>query len=162
MDDLDYLNEAIIEAKKAARLGEVPIGAVVVNEQGEIIARGHNLCESTNDPTAHAEIIALRNAGAKKGTWRLDDCVLYVTMEPCPMCAGALINARIKKVVYGADEYRFGSAGTLLNLLQFPSFEHNVLIKGPIAQEECSALLREFFAQLRQKENRTKGAAKCL
>lgn len=154
MDDQYYLNEAIIEAEKAAAEGEVPIGAVVVDQNGTIIGRGHNLCESTHDATAHAEIIALRCAGEYKGNWRLDDCRLYVTMEPCPMCAGALINARIKQVIYGADEYRFGSAGTLLNLLQFPAFEHNVLIKGPIAQQRCSKLMQDFFAAVRQKEDR--------
>ena len=119
-----YLQEAIIEAQKAAAIGEIPIGAIVVKD-GEIISRGHNRREIDHDPTAHAEIIALREAGKYLGTWRLSDCMLYVTMEPCPMCCGALINSRIDTVIYGADEPKFGSAGSQLNLLQFPGFNQN-------------------------------------
>lgn len=150
MNDLDYMHEALNEAQKALVLDEVPIGAVVVDKMGRIIGRGHNLCESTHDATAHAEINALKDAGQKMVNWRLTDCTLYVTMEPCPMCAGALINARIKRVVYGANEYRFGSAGTLLNLLQFPAFEHNVLITGPILPEECAKIVSDFFQNKRK------------
>lgn len=147
-----FLAEAIKEAEKAAAIGEVPIGAVVVCEN-KIIGRGHNLRETTNDPTAHAEIIALREAGQRLGSWRLNNCRLYVTMEPCPMCCGALINSRIDTVIYGADEPKFGSAGSQLNLLQFPGFNHNVKIIGPVAQEECQGLMRDFFKNLRQKKN---------
>ena len=143
-----FLNEAILEAQKAALLGEVPIGAVVVKDD-RIIGRGHNRREIDHDPTAHAEILALRDAGRTLGTWRLAGCTLYVTMEPCPMCCGALINSRIDTVVYGADEPKFGSAGSQLNLLQFPGFNHNVKIIGPIAQERCQELMRDFFTQLR-------------
>lgn len=150
MTDLDYMYEALAEAQKAAALDEVPIGAVVVDKMGHIIGRGHNLCESEHDATAHAEINALKAAGENVGDWRLNDCTVYVTMEPCPMCAGAMINARIKRVVYGADEYRFGSAGTLLNLLQFPAFEHNVLITGPILPEKCAKIVSDFFQKKRQ------------
>lgn len=150
MNDLDYMHEALNEAQKALVLDEVPIGAIVVDKMGRIIGRGHNLCESTHDATAHAEINALKDAGQKMVNWRLTDCTLYVTMEPCPMCAGALINARIKRVVYGANEYRFGSAGTLLNLLQFPAFEHNVLITGPILPEECAKIVSDFFQNKRK------------
>ncbi len=150
MTDVDYMYEALAEAQKAEALDEVPIGAVVVDKMGRIIGRGHNLCESKHDATAHAEINALKAAGENVGDWRLNDCTVYVTMEPCPMCAGAMINARIKRVVYGADEYRFGSAGTLLNLLQFPAFEHNVLITGPILPEECAKIVSDFFQKKRR------------
>ena len=150
-----FLNEAILEAQKAAALGEVPIGAVVVKDE-VIIGRGHNRREIDHDPTAHAEIIALRDAGRTLGTWRLAGCTLYVTMEPCPMCCGALINSRIDTVVYGADEPKFGSAGSQLNLLQFPGFNHNVKIIGPIAQERCQNLMRDFFVALRARKKSAK------
>ena len=150
-EHLLFLEEAIIEAEQAAAIGEVPIGAVVVCN-GEIVGRGHNLRERDTDPTAHAEICALRDAGKNLGTWRLENCTLYVTMEPCPMCCGALINSRVHTVVFGASEPKFGSAGSQLNLLQFPGFNHNVHIVGPIAQERCSQLMKDFFAQLRRKK----------
>ncbi len=153
-----YLQEAIIEAQKAAAIGEIPIGAIVVKD-GEIISRGHNRREIDHDPTAHAEIIALREAGKYLGTWRLSDCMLYVTMEPCPMCCGALINSRIDTVIYGADEPKFGSAGSQLNLLQFPGFNHNIKIIGPLAQETCQKLMRDFFVQLREKKNSKKSSS---
>ncbi len=148
---LYFLNEAILEAEKAAALGEVPIGAVVVKDE-QIIGRGHNRRELDHDPTAHAEILALREAGRTLASWRLSGCTLYVTMEPCPMCCGALINSRIDTVVYGADEPKFGSAGSQLNLLQFPGFNHNVKIIGPLAQERCQNLMRDFFTQLRARK----------
>lgn len=150
-EHLLFMEEAIKEAEKAATLGEVPIGAVVVCN-GQIVGRGHNLREQDNDPTAHAEICALRRAGQTLGSWRLANCTLYVTMEPCPMCCGALINSRVDTVVYGASEPKFGSAGSQLNLLQFPGFNHNVHIVGPIDQERCSRLMKDFFAQLRNKK----------
>ena len=152
MDEhLLFLEEAIKEAELAAAIGEVLIGAVVVCN-GEIVGRGHNLRERDNDPTAHAEICALRDAGKNLGTWRLENCTLYVTMEPCPMCCGALINSRVHTVVFGASEPKFGSAGSQLNLLQFPGFNHNVHIVGPIAQERCSQMMKDFFAELRRKK----------
>jgi tRNA(adenine34) deaminase len=152
MDEhLLFLEEAIKEAELAAAIGEVPIGAVVVCN-GEVVGRGHNLRERDNDPTAHAEICALRDAGKNLGTWRLENCTLYVTMEPCPMCCGALINSRVHTVVFGASEPKFGSAGSQLNLLQFPGFNHNVHIVGPIAQERCSQMMKDFFAELRRKK----------
>ena len=150
-----FLNEAILEAQKAAALGEVPIGAVVVKGD-RIIGRGHNRREIDHDPTAHAEILALREAGRTLGTWRLSGCILYVTMAPCPMCCGALINSRIDTVVYGADEPKFGSAGSQLNLLQFPGFNHNVKIIGPLAQARCENLMRAFFVQLRARKKAAK------
>ena len=152
MDEhLLFLEEAIKEAELAAAIGEVPIGAVVVCN-GEIVGRGHNLRERDNAPTAHAEICALRDAGKNLGTWRLENCTLYVTMEPCPMCCGALINSRVHTVVFGASEPKFGSAGSQLNLLQCPGFNHNVHIGGPIAQERCSQMMKDFFAELRRKK----------
>ena len=150
MDDLYFMCEALKEAEKALAEGEVPIGAVVIDKDGNIIARGHNMCERTHDAAAHAEIVAIKAAGEYLHNWRLTDCTLYVTMEPCPMCCGAMINARIKRVVYGANEYRYGAAGTLLNLLQFPAFEHNVLITGPIMPEECAKIVSDFFQERRK------------
>ena len=115
------------------------------------MGRAHNLRETVHDPTAHAEILALREAGARLGSWRLAGAVLYVTLEPCPMCAGALVQARLERVVYGADDPKAGAAGTLLNLLQFPGFNHTVKITGGILAAEASALLQEFFRQRRKK-----------
>ncbi len=148
-EHLVFMEEAIREAEKAAALGEIPIGAVVVCG-GQIVGRGHNLREQEHDPTAHAEICALRQAGKALGNWRLSGCTLYVTMEPCPMCCGALINSRIEQVVFGAREPKFGAAGSQLNLLQFPGFNHNVRIVGPVAEARCSALMKEFFTGLRR------------
>ncbi|KJS20041.1 MAG: hypothetical protein VR72_16275 [Clostridiaceae bacterium BRH_c20a] len=144
------MRKALDEAYKAFEENEVPIGAIVVKD-GEIIGRGRNQRETLNDPTAHAEIMALRDAGQNTGSWRLTEATIYVTIEPCPMCAGALINSRIDKVVYGADEPKFGSAGSQLNLLQFPGFNHQVKIVGAVLEEECKALMKKFFQKLRKK-----------
>jgi tRNA(adenine34) deaminase len=146
-----FMQEALLEARKALAKGEIPVGAVVVLE-GEIIGRGHNLRETEHDPTAHAEIMALREAGGKLGTWRLAGAVLYVTLEPCPMCAGALVQARLDKVVYGADDPKAGAAGTLLNIPQFPGWNHFVKITGGILADEATALLQEFFQERRKKK----------
>lgn len=146
-----YMQAAIDEAQKADACGEVPIGAVVVCN-GQIIGRGHNTREYSHDPTGHAEINAMRAAGLQRGDWRLDGCTLYVTHEPCPMCAGAMILAHIDTVVYGADEPTLGVCGSTMNLLQFPGFAHNVHIRGPIAQDTCSTLTRDFFQSLRQQK----------
>ncbi|MCR4440557.1 MAG: tRNA adenosine(34) deaminase TadA [Peptococcaceae bacterium] len=146
----EYMKEALQEARKAMKNGEVPVGAVVVLN-GEIIGRGHNRRESAHDPTAHAEILALREAGKKLNSWRLNGAVLYVTLEPCPMCAGAVLQSRIDRVVYGADDPKAGSAGTLLNILQFPGFNHQVKITGGVLAGEAAALLREFFERQRDK-----------
>ena len=142
------MKEALREARKALAGGEIPVGAVVVAD-GRIIGRGHNQREAKNDPTAHAEIVALRQAGETAGGWRLPGAVLYVTLEPCPMCAGAMLQSRIDRVVYGADDPKAGSAGTLLNLLQFPGFNHYVKITGGVLADEAAALLSEFFQQRR-------------
>ena len=144
----DYMKEALLEARKALEIGDVPVGAIVVKE-GRIIGRGYNRREMEGDPTAHAEIIALREAGEATGTWRLTGAVLYVTLEPCLMCAGALVMARIDRVVYGADDPKAGAAGSVINVLQFPGFNHNVKITAGVMADECSRLLSEFFLSCR-------------
>jgi tRNA(adenine34) deaminase len=155
MNELEEFNEhetwmkkAIEEARKAETLKEVPIGAVIV-KNGEIIGRGYNLRESTYDPTAHAEITAIREASERLSAWRLLDCTLYVTLEPCPMCAGAIVQARVPRVVYGTADPKAGCAGTLMNLLQEDRFNHQTEVIPDVLQLECSALLTDFFKQLR-------------
>jgi tRNA(adenine34) deaminase len=146
--DVLFMEEAIIEAKKAAQHGDVPVGAVIVLA-GQIIGRGHNRREIDSDPTAHAEIIALRDAGAKQGGWRLENAVLYVTLEPCPMCASAIVQARLAQVIYGVDDTRLGACGSLLNLLQFPGFHHDTSIRSGLLAESCRTLLQDFFNEKR-------------
>jgi len=145
-----FMREALMEAEKAFAENEVPIGAVIVKD-GQIVGRGRNQRETLHDPTAHAEIMALRDAGKNMGSWRLSGAAIYVTIEPCPMCAGALINSRIDTLVYGADEPKFGSAGSQLNLLQYPGFNHQVKIIGPVLEEECKTIMQKFFQKLRNK-----------
>lgn len=145
-----WMNQAILEANKAEAIGEVPIGAVIV-KNGEIIGRGYNLRETTNDSTAHAEIIAIKQASENLGAWRLLDCRLYVTLEPCPMCAGAIVQSRIPTVVYGTPDPKAGCAGTLMNLLQEPRFNHRTEVIQGILQPQCAALLTDFFRKLRRK-----------
>jgi len=145
-----YMRAAIEEAKKAAAIGEVPIGAVIVRD-GEIVGRGYNLRETEKDPTLHAEMIAIREASAKLGGWRLIGCTLYVTLEPCPMCAGAIVQSRIEQVVYGAVDPKAGCAGTLMNLLEEPRFNHQVPVVEGVLAEECGQLLKDFFRSLRKK-----------
>jgi tRNA(adenine34) deaminase len=146
-----YMKEAIAEAKKAEFIGEVPIGCVIVRE-GEIVGRGHNLRETDKDPTAHAEIIAIRKAAERLGGWRLMGCTLYVTLEPCPMCAGAIMLSRVERVVYGAVDPKGGCAGTLMNLLQDSRFNHQVAVEAGVMEQECGALLTQFFRNLRRKK----------
>lgn len=145
-----WMREAIAEAHKAEELGEVPIGAVVVHDD-EIIGRGYNLRETTFDATAHAEIIAIRDASRHLGAWRLLDCRLYVTLEPCPMCAGAIVQSRVPQLIYGTLDPKAGCAGTLMNLLQESRFNHRTEVTDGILQEECAALLTQFFRRLRGK-----------
>ncbi|MFD0590544.1 tRNA adenosine(34) deaminase TadA [Paenibacillus sp. GCM10027627] len=147
-EDRSWMMEAIAEAKKAEQIGEVPIGAVIVRNQ-EIIGRGHNLRETKHDPTAHAELVAIRDACENIGAWRLLDCTLYVTLEPCPMCAGALVQSRVKRVVYGTTDPKAGCAGTLMNLLQEPRFNHETELTSGVLQDECALLLTQFFRRLR-------------
>ncbi|ASS67750.1 MULTISPECIES: tRNA adenosine(34) deaminase TadA [unclassified Paenibacillus] len=148
-EDERWMREAIAEARKAEAIGEVPIGAVIVHE-GKIIGRGHNLRESLPDSTAHAEMLAIREASRSLAAWRLLDCTLYVTLEPCPMCAGALVQSRVKRVVYGAPDPKAGCAGTLMNLLDEPRFNHEAELTSGVLQEECASLLTDFFRRLRK------------
>jgi tRNA(adenine34) deaminase len=140
---------ALAEARQAAEAGEVPVGAVILR-QGDVIATGHNERESSGDPTAHAEILALRAAAATVGDWRLADLTLVVTLEPCPMCAGALVAARMRRVVFGASDPRAGACGTLYNLCADPRLNHEVEVTAGVAAEACGALLSSFFAEKRQ------------
>lgn len=144
-----WMKEAILEATKAANKNEVPIGSVIVFRE-QIIGRGHNLRETLQDPTAHAEIIALRQASCFLKSWRLLECQLYVTLEPCPMCAGAIIQARIPQIIYGATDPKAGCAGTIYNLLQEKKFNHQVEIISNCMELTCSEMLRDFFKKLRQ------------
>lgn len=145
-----FIKLALQEALNAYDQTEVPVGAVVVH-QGRVIGRGYNLRESLNDPTAHAEIIALTAAAEAIGDWRLEDCELFVTLEPCPMCAGALVNARIKRVVFGAYDPKAGCCGTLMNLVQEPRFNHRCDVRGGVMEDDCADLLRMFFRERRKK-----------
>lgn len=143
-----FMKEAIKEAKKAAQKLEVPVGCVIVKE-GKIIARGHNQKETKTDTTKHAEIIAIQKASKKIGAWRLLDCEMYVTLEPCSMCAGAMIQSRIKKVYIGAMDAKTGACGSVLNLLQDYPFNHIVDIETGIEKAECEKILKDFFKKLR-------------
>ncbi len=143
-----YMEQALLEARKAYELDEVPIGAVVVKD-GEIIGRGHNLRETCKDPTLHAEMVAIRQAAETLGGWRLTGCELYVTVEPCPMCAGAIVQARIDRLIFGAGDPKAGCAGTLYNLLQDSRFNHQVEIVKGILEEECRQIMKDFFRQKR-------------
>lgn len=143
-----YMREALIEAQKAYDMGEVPIGAVIV-QGNEVIARGHNLRETTKDPTAHAEVVAMREAALVVGSWRLDNCRLYVTVEPCCMCAGACINARVERIVFGTADERFGACGSLLDVAGDTRFNHRCAVEGGILAQECRDIMRRFFAQRR-------------
>ena len=142
-----------MRAKTAARYGEVPIGALVVLD-GEIIASGRNMREARKNALLHAEIIAINRACKKLGRWRLHDCTLYVTMEPCPMCAGAIVNSRIKRVVYGCYDSKAGALGTVFNLAEYP-LNHKYEVVGGVLEKECAGILSDFFAELRK---RPKGA----
>lgn len=150
-----YMKEAIRQAKKAYALGEVPIGCVIV-QGGTIIARGYNRRNTDKSTLAHAEITAIRRASKKMNDWRLEDCVLYVTLEPCPMCAGAIVQARIPRVVVGCMNPKAGCAGSVLNLLDEPGFNHQVEVEKGILEEECSGMLTQFFKELRIRNKREK------
>ncbi len=149
------MQEALLEAEKAERLGEVPIGAVIVKDE-TIIARGHNLSITTNDPTAHAEIVAIRNAGQILNNYRLTECRLYVTLEPCMMCAGSFVHSRISTVIYGAGDSRHGALGTQLNVNAFDAFNHKIEIIPNILEKECRTLIQQFFKQKRLKQKHLK------
>ncbi|MDF2699083.1 MAG: cytidine/deoxycytidylate deaminase family protein zinc-binding protein [Haloplasmataceae bacterium] len=147
-----FMNEAIIEAKKALQYDEVPVGAIIAKD-GEIIARSHNTRETTQVSTNHAEIIAINKACEILKTWRLEGCEMYVTLEPCIMCAGSLILSRIEKVYFGAFDPKSGSIVSVANVLDNKKYNHNVIYQGGILEEECSSLLKDFFKKLRVLKN---------
>ena len=147
-DDESFMREALRLAEKARAAGEVPVGAVVVRA-GKIIGRAYNQVELLKDATAHAEMLALTQAEAGVGDWRLVDCDLYVTKEPCPMCAGALVHVRIRRLIFGCADPRGGAAGSIVNLLQLPGLNHRCEIKPGVLQNECAAILQDFFRQKR-------------
>ncbi len=149
--DAHFMGEALRQATKAYEAGEVPVGAVIVRE-GRIIARAFNQVELLKDATAHAEMLAVTQAEEVVGDWRLTDCTLYVTKEPCPMCAGAIVHTRLMRVVFGASDPKAGAAGSALNLLQFPTLNHRCQITSGVREAECRTLLQNFFAGQRQQQ----------
>ena len=150
-DHTRFMREAIAEANLALSEGELPIGCVIVYNN-EIIARAHNEREQNCDPSAHAEVVAIRRAAKKLGTWRLNGCTLYVTLEPCPMCAGAISQARVEHLVYGAPDPAQGCAGSVYRIPEDPAFSHFCKSDGGVIQEECAALLNAFFEKKRRKD----------
>ena len=152
MDEkIKFMKEALKEAQKSYKKEEIPVGAIIVKD-GKIIGRGHNLKETKTDPTKHAEIIAIQKACKKLQTWRLTGCTMYVTLEPCSMCAGSLIQSRLDKVVIGTMDEKTGACGSVLNLLADYKFNHIVQIETGIMQEECKTILQQFFKELRAKK----------
>lgn len=153
-----YMRAALREARKAEALEEVPIGCVIVQED-KIIARGYNRRNTDKNTLSHAELIAIRKASKKTGDWRLEDCTMYVTLEPCQMCAGAIVQSRMARVVIGAMNPKAGCAGSVMNLLQVERFNHQVEIERGVLEEECSNMLSEFFRRLREKKRADRDAA---
>ena len=152
MDDVSLMRAALEQARIAASLGEVPVGAVI-SKDGEIVAAAHNTRETGKNATHHAELLAIDEACRKLGGWRLWQCELFVTLEPCPMCTGAIINSRLKRVVYGAKDEKTGCCGSVINLLEMP-FNHKPVLESGLLESECAALLTEFFEQLRVRRKR--------
>lgn len=148
---VDFMKMAIAEAKKALEIGEVPVGAVIVRD-GAVVGRGHNLTESAKDPTAHAEIIALREAAKTLGGWRLPGCTMYVTTEPCSMCAGAIVLSRMPELFIGTMDRKAGACGSVYNIVSDSRLNHNVALETGLLAEECSQLMKEFFKSLRKKK----------
>lgn len=153
--DEKYMKQAIKQAKKAAALEEVPIGCIITYE-GKVIARGYNRRNTDKNTLAHAEIAAIKKASKKMGDWRLEGCTMYVTLEPCQMCAGALVQSRISRVVIGSMNPKAGCGGSVLNLLQMPQFNHQVEVERGVLEEECSSMLSSFFRELREKKKAAK------
>ncbi len=147
--DESWMREALAEARRAQAAGEVPVGAVAVAD-GRVVGRGHNLRERAQDPTAHAELIAVRAAAARLRTWRLSGVTVYVTLEPCPMCAGALVNARVDRVVYGAADPKAGATQTLYRIGDDPRLNHRFAIASGVLADECGGLLSDFFRRIRE------------
>ena len=156
--DEKYMREAIRQAKKAYKLDETPIGCVIVHD-GRIIGRGYNRRNTDKSPLAHAEITAIKKASKKLGDWRLEECTLYVTLEPCQMCAGAIIQSRVTRVVVGCMNPKAGCAGSVLNLLDVKAFNHQAELTPGVLEEECSALMTGFFKELREKKKKEKAKA---
>ena len=153
MTDADFMREALVEARLAAVAGEMPVGCVIARD-GEILARAHNECEARRDATAHAELLAIRRASAAAGDWRLNRCTLYVTLEPCPMCAGAIVQARVGRLVYGAADPGQGCAASLYRICEDPAFPHFCKSEGGVLEGECQAMLNAFFKGLRKGSSR--------
>lgn len=151
----EYMQMALEEAKKAEAIGEVPIGAIVVFED-KVVGRGHNLRETSQEATSHAEILAIQMACREIGSWRLEECDIYVTLEPCPMCSGALILSRMRKVYYGAADEKAGVAGTLMNLLTDERFNHQCEVESGVLEEECGQILTNFFRGIRARQKEAK------
>ena len=153
-----YMKEALRQARKAWKLREVPIGCVIVREE-KIIARGYNRRNTDKNTLAHAELLAIRKASRVTGDWRLEDCTMYITLEPCQMCAGAIVQARIPRAVIGSRNPKAGCAGSILNLLNIPQFNHQVELTEGVLEEECSMMMTDFFRQLRESRKKplTKG-----
>ena len=151
--DEKYMKAAIRLAKKAGEYQEVPIGCVIVRD-GKIIARGYNRRNMDKSTLSHAELLAIKKASKKTGDWRLEDCTMYVTLEPCQMCAGAIVQARMQRVVIGSMNPKAGCAGSILNLLEMEQFNHQVQVERGVLQEECSAMLSEFFRRLRKSKKK--------
>ena len=159
--DEKYMKAALAQAKKAYAIDEVPIGCVIV-QNGKIIARGYNRRNTDKNALAHAELAAIRKASKKTGDWRLEDCTMYVTLEPCQMCAGAIVQARIPEVVMGCMNPKAGCAGSILNILEMPQFNHQVKVTRGILEAECSQMLKTFFEELRIRNKQEKAARKAL
>jgi tRNA(adenine34) deaminase len=158
-EDETFMGLALDEARIAEEAGEVPVGCVIVHE-GSVIARGHNLREEIQDPTAHAELLALRDAARALGTWRLSGATCYVTLEPCPMCAGALVNARVDRVVFGADDPKAGATTTLYTIGTDLRLNHRFALTQGVRREESADLLKRFFGSIREKRRRERGEPK--
>jgi tRNA(adenine34) deaminase len=149
---MDYMREALIEARKAFEKGEIPIGAVIV-QNSQIVARSHNRREELQDPTGHAEILVMREAGEILGGWRLPHTTVYVTIEPCPMCAGALVQARVSRIVYGAPDKKAGAVHSLYSITEDDRLNHRLQVTGGVLAEECAGLMQEFFRSRRKQLN---------
>lgn len=145
----DWMSMALIQAQRAYEQGEVPIGAIIVHN-GQVIAEAHNEKEQRSDPTAHAEVLAIQRATEHLGTWRLTEASLYVTLEPCPMCAGAIVQARLKQLVYGAADLKGGATGSVMNILDYTLWNHRVDVVAGVLEDECSNILKSFFKRLRK------------
>lgn len=143
-----YMREALDEAEKALPTGDVPVGAVIVKD-GKVVSRGHNEKEKRKDPTAHAEILAIRHAAEALGHWRLEGSTMYVTLEPCPMCASALVLARVSRVVIGAPDPKMGACGSIFDIVRHPAVNHRLLVTHGVLEKECGEILRRFFESLR-------------